>query len=62
IPLALVQVVASELLQARLIPYRAGDVHDAIADVVGIALGVWLDAGAKLTARADGSPRQRRAG
>ncbi|HHV20493.1 MAG TPA: VanZ family protein [Propionibacterium sp.] len=46
LPLALAQVVVSEVVQARWIPYRAGELADALADLVGIGLGVlggwWL--------------------
>ncbi|WP_232547802.1 hypothetical protein [Propioniciclava soli] len=34
-----VQVVASELVQGALLPHRSADVWDAVADLVGIALG-----------------------
>lgn len=43
-PLAVVLVlhaVASEVTQAALISTRAGDVQDAVADVLGVAIG-WL--------------------
>lgn len=34
--------VASELVQHYLLSQRSGDVFDAVADVTGVALGVWL--------------------
>lgn len=40
--LASVQVVVSEVVQHRWIPHRTGDVWDAVADLVGIGLGLWL--------------------
>lgn len=36
-----VQLVASEVVQALLLPGRSGDVWDAVADAVGIAVGWW---------------------
>jgi hypothetical protein len=33
--------VVSELVQWRFVPYRDGDVLDALADLLGIALAVW---------------------
>lgn len=49
-PVALVVAHApvSELVQYWLVPYRSGDVLDLVADLVGVALGVW---GARLVAR-----------
>jgi VanZ family protein len=35
------QAVASEVIQARFVPYRDGDVFDATADLVGIGVAVW---------------------
>lgn len=42
VPAAMAQVVISEVVQARLIPHRMGDVGDAVADALGIGIGVWL--------------------
>lgn len=42
VPAALAQVMISEIVQARLIPYRTGDLGDAMADALGIGIGVWL--------------------
>lgn len=44
----------SELVQYSLIPHRSGDPWDLVADVVGVALGVWL---AGRTAVRPGRPR-----
>ncbi|MDO5682896.1 MAG: hypothetical protein Q4G46_08725 [Propionibacteriaceae bacterium] len=40
LPLAALQVLASELIQARWVPNRTGDWQDALADLIGIGLGV----------------------
>ncbi len=37
-----VHAVASEVVQATLLPLRAGDPRDALADVVGVGLGVLV--------------------
>lgn len=34
--------IASELIQANLLPTRSGDVLDVVADVAGVALGIGL--------------------
>lgn len=34
--------VVSEVVQASLLPLRSGDLRDALADTVGVALGVLL--------------------
>lgn len=49
-PVALVALhaPASELVQHRLIPHRSGDPWDLVADLVGVALGVWLSRRADL--------------
>lgn len=39
LPTVLAHAVISEIVQALLLPARAGDVADAVADVAGIALG-----------------------
>lgn len=36
-----VHAAASEVIQARFVPYRDGDVFDALADLVGIGIAVW---------------------
>ncbi|GAA0594648.1 VanZ family protein [Kribbella sandramycini] len=33
--------VASELVQHYLLPHRDGDVFDALADLIGVAVGAW---------------------
>ena len=40
--LLLAHAVLSELIQAWLLPHRAGDPWDAVADSVGTFLGAWL--------------------
>lgn len=40
VPAVLAHAVVSELVQAHLLAGRAGDPWDAVADVVGVALGV----------------------
>ena len=39
VPLAIVQVIASEVIQGRFVLHRSGDIWDAVADLVGIGLG-----------------------
>ncbi|MEE6273382.1 VanZ family protein [Georgenia wangjunii] len=51
VPLLLAHAVVSELVQHALLPNRSGDVWDAVADVVGVALGWAL--GRALSARRD---------
>ncbi|PYG00518.1 VanZ like family protein [Georgenia satyanarayanai] len=53
VPLALVHAVVSEAVQHVLLPGRSGDPWDALADVVGVALG-W--AAAALVTRAGRRP------
>lgn len=36
------EAVASEFIQHYLLPRRSGDPLDSLADVAGVALGVWL--------------------
>ena len=36
------QAVLSEAVQAVLLPHRSGDVLDAVADLTGVALGLWV--------------------
>jgi VanZ family protein len=36
--------IVSELVQHYLLPQRDGDPFDALADLVGVALGAWLGA------------------
>jgi hypothetical protein len=40
--LLVVHAPVSELVQARLIATRTGDPWDAVADVVGVAVGWWI--------------------
>ncbi|WP_432557570.1 hypothetical protein [Granulicoccus sp. GXG6511] len=40
LPIALLQIVVSEIVQELWIPYRGGELGDALADLVGIGLGV----------------------
>lgn len=42
VPVAIAQVLVSEVVQSRWIPYRSGELGDAIADLAGIGLGLWL--------------------
>lgn len=42
LPVALVHVAVSEIVQHRWIANRTGDVRDAAADLLGIGLGLWL--------------------
>lgn len=37
----LVNAGVSELVQHSWLPHRSGDVYDALADVAGVAIGVW---------------------
>ncbi|MCB0913377.1 MAG: VanZ family protein [Propionibacteriaceae bacterium] len=37
-----VHAVVSELVQWRFLPYRDGDPFDALADLAGIGLAVWM--------------------
>ncbi|MFA4840880.1 MAG: VanZ family protein [Agrococcus sp.] len=53
-PLLIAHAVASELVQHFLLPGRAGDPWDAVADIVGVALGLAL--GSALLLRAAGPP------
>lgn len=39
--LMVVQLVVSEVVQGLFLPGRSGDIGDAIADAVGIAVGWW---------------------
>jgi VanZ family protein len=32
----------SEVVQHAWLPYRSGDLYDALADVAGLALGLWI--------------------
>lgn len=41
-PLLIAHAVASELVQHFLLPGRAGDPWDAVADIVGVAVGLAL--------------------
>lgn len=50
--LMVLQAVASEIVQATVLPQRSGDPLDAVADLIGIALGAWA-------AQAVGRPRPR---
>jgi VanZ family protein len=38
------QAVLSELVQGVFLPHRSGDALDAVADLTGIALGVFVGA------------------
>lgn len=42
--LAVAQTAFSEYAQARWVPFRSGDPWDALADLAGVGLGVWLAA------------------
>lgn len=55
VALMLVQVAASEVVQATLLPTRSGDVLDALADLLGVGLGwgVWQNR------RTPATPRRR---
>ncbi|QIK73615.1 VanZ family protein [Propioniciclava coleopterorum] len=48
------QLVASEVVQALFLPERSGDVWDAAADALGIAVGWWT--WRKGLAEEDGNP------
>lgn len=53
--LAVLHVIVSEVVQYRWIPGRDGDVWDAVADLTGIGLALWLvTRGAGHTTRAAG--------
>lgn len=41
-PLMIVQAAASELVQHFFLPQRGGDWWDFVADLTGIAIGLWL--------------------
>jgi hypothetical protein len=43
LPVVLAHAVISEIIQAAVLPHRAGDPTDALADAVGIALGYVLN-------------------
>jgi VanZ family protein len=51
-PLLIAHAVLSELVQHFLLPARAGDPWDAVADIVGVALGLAI--GSSLLLRAVG--------
>ena len=36
------QAVLSEVVQGLFLPHRSGDVLDAVADLTGVALGLWV--------------------
>lgn len=40
--LAVLHVVVSEIVQHRWIPNRDGDIRDAVADLIGVGIGLWL--------------------
>jgi VanZ family protein len=42
VALLVAHAVLSEVIQGTLLPARDGDPYDAVADVVGTALGAWL--------------------
>lgn len=59
IALMLLHAPASELVQYHLIPHRSGDWLDAVADVIGVILGVVLgDAFRRFSEVRDGGERE----
>lgn len=53
-PLLIAHAVVSELVQHFLLPGRAGDPWDAVADIVGVAVGLAI--GSALLLRGGGRP------
>jgi VanZ family protein len=45
VPVLVLNAAVSELVQHYWLSQRSGDVFDAVADVAGVALGVWLATG-----------------
>lgn len=54
-----VHAVGSEIIQHHLIPGRAGDPADVLADLAGVALGVLTALGWARISRSGGSPSER---
>ncbi len=54
VALLLAHAVVSEVVQGTLLPHRSGDVRDALADAVGVLVGVLVAAFDVRGHRADG--------